>query len=100
MGETNLASKKHFASRPCEVVSVQIRPDEKVTPAKFIPDPLIPGGHKAHPLTINALRKEVFVQGEEEFSVLEKNYQCYHCNNNMDLQFWKCCPYCGSDIDY
>ena len=99
MQEKNLASRQHFSSHPTEVISVQLRPDEKVTPAKFVPDSLVPGGYKANPLTIKALRKDIFLQGQEEFSVLESLYRCYQCNETMDLQFWKFCPYCGAEID-
>ncbi len=65
----------------------------------FVPDPFVLGTYKAHPLTIRALRKDIFFQGQEEFAILEALYQCYSCNNEIDLQFWKSCPYCGAKID-
>ena len=99
MKEKNVASSPNFSPRPSEEIRVHLRPDDSVSPARFVPDPLMPGGHKAHPLTIRALRKDIFVQGEDEFSVLEMNYRCYRCNNEMDVQFWKSCPYCSADID-
>ena len=74
-------------------VKVQIRPDNKVPRGLFLPDPLIPGGHKAHPITIQAIRKDIFLAGEA-FVDLEMIYQCQSCKQELDLQFWHFCPYC------
>ena len=79
-----------------EEVQVHIRPDDKVPLAKFIPDPLLPGGWKAHPLTIRAMRKDIFMVGEG-FEDLEQHYVC-HCGQELDLQFWLFCPYCEASI--
>ncbi len=75
-----------------EEYHVSIRPDNSVAPAKFIPDPLIHGGWKAHELTIRAMRKEIFTIGEG-FEDLEKLYTC-RCGQTLDLQFWNFCPFC------
>ena len=74
-------------------VQVSIRPKENIPPAIFRPDPLIPGGFLANPLTIRALRKEIFVAGAD-FEELTAPYTCQKCKNQMDLQFWHFCPFC------
>lgn len=73
---------------------VPIRPDTSVSPAKFLPDPLIPGGFKAHPTTIRAMRKDLFVAGDEGFEDVEQLYTCQSCQAQLDLQFWLFCPFC------
>lgn len=73
---------------------VPIRPDKSVSPAKFLPDPFIPGGYKAHPTTIRAMRKDLFVAGLEGFEDVEQLYTCQSCHNELDLQFWVFCPFC------
>ena len=100
MKETNLSSQPYFSPHPSHQITLEIKPDESVTPGRFLPHPLVPNLHRAHPLTIRALRKDIFVQGEEEFSILATDYKCHSCNEAMDLQFWKLCPYCGAGIDY
>jgi hypothetical protein len=94
MGATNAIDQQHFASAPEEVYQVQIRVDEKIGPAMFKPDPFIPGGYKANSLTIKAMRPDVFVGGDEVFEDLEVLYNCIKCDKELDLQFWKFCPYC------
>lgn len=94
---TNAAGKAMF-HKGHEAFSVKIRPDSKVPPAKFIPDPLIPGGHKAHPVTIAAMRKDIFTAGEEMFADLEQMYLCESCQNDIDLQFWIFCPHCEAQV--
>ena len=81
--------KKSFfdMQRPQEF-QVKLRPDAALKPGFFYPDPLIPGGHKAHPTTIAAVRKDIFVAGEEGFEDLECLYICHSCKTELDLQFW------------
>lgn len=89
--------KQVFDMGGMEEIKVQIRPNAQVEPAKFIPDPMIPGGYIAHPTTIRAIRKDIFLAGEE-FEELEKLYVCESCNREIDLQFWLFCPYCEAQI--
>ena len=93
MSATNAAEKPLFTGAPSETHEVKLRPDKTVGRAKFKPDPLIPGGYLAHPVTIRAVRLDIFVGGEG-FEDLEYLYQCSSCNEQLDLQFWKFCPYC------
>jgi hypothetical protein len=90
----NAADQAHFSVNRPEEIKVQVRPDSKVRPAVFLPDPLIPGGFKAHPVTIRAMRKEIFAAGSELFEDLEQIYQCESCKESLDVQFWHFCPYC------
>lgn len=91
---TNAGGKSHFNIAAREDIQVQIRPDSTVRPAMFLPDPLIPGGYKAHPVTIRALRKDIFAAGEELFEDLEDLITCESCQHQIDRQFWHFCPYC------
>lgn len=91
----NAANKPLLAIDHAQDHHVQIRPDKNISLAKFLPDPLIPMGYKAHPTTIAAMRKDIFVAGEFFFKDLEEIYLC-KCKREIDLQFWKFCPYCES----
>ena len=98
MNAKNAAEQPHFAKKAEEVHQVQIRVDESIGPALFMPDPFIPGGYKANSLTIRAMRPDIFVGSEEVFSDLEVIYNCIKCDKELDLQFWKFCPYCEAHI--
>ncbi len=95
---TNATGQAHFASQPEEVHNVQIRPDKSINPGNFKPDPFIPGGYKAHPVTIRAMRPDIFIGGDEMFEDLEVLYKCIKCQKELDLQFWKFCPYCEAQF--
>jgi hypothetical protein len=94
----NAAGKAHFNIPAVDEYKVQIRADEKVSLGKFLPDPLIPGGYKAHPTTIRAMRKDIFTAGSDEFIDLEQLHTCHSCQKQLDLQFWFFCPYCEASI--
>lgn len=79
-----------------EDIRVNIRVNESVGPAKFKPDPLIPGGFMANSLTIRAMRPDIFVLGDS-LEDLSSSYEC-SCGQEFDLQFWKLCPHCGKDV--
>ena len=79
-----------------EDIQVQFRVDESIGPGMFKPDPLIPGGYKANSLTLRAMRPNIFVLGESTQD-LSTPYECA-CGKEIDLQFWKLCPYCASSI--
>jgi len=98
MKATNAVGAPHFNSEPEQAVKVNIRPDKSVGPAMFKPDPLLPGGFKAHPTTIKAMRKDIFVGGQDGFIDLEKLVDCLSCKKEIDLQFWKFCPYCEAQL--
>ncbi len=72
---------------------VQFRVDEKISPAKFKPDPLIPGGYLCNSLTLRAMRPTLFV-ADNAFIELADTQHCA-CGHEWDAQFWRLCPYCG-----
>ena len=81
-----------------EKYDVNIKPDISIAPAKFIPDPLRPNVFRAHPITIRAMRKELFMGGVD-FIDLECLRICDSCKHEIDLQFWHFCPYCEASIN-
>jgi len=93
MDTKNAAEKPLLSRSPSETHKVQLRPDSTIRKAHFKPDPFISGGYLAHPVTIRAVRLDIFVGGEG-FDDLECLYICQSCHEQMDLQFWKFCPYC------
>lgn len=92
----NMAGLPHFDLSAREDFQVKIRVNEQVGPAMFKADPLIPGGYVANSLTIRAMRSDIFVLGEtmEDFSAA---IECV-CGKELDMQFWKLCPYCARDV--
>ncbi len=93
---TNAANRPLIDLSAPEEIKINIRPDPQVAPAKFLADPLLPGGWKAHPTTIRAMRKDLFMVGDG-FEDLEQLYRC-SCGKEIDLQFWIFCPYCEASI--
>lgn len=81
-----------------EEYQVQLIPDQNVSPAKFIKDTKTPSSYRAHPLTIRAVRKEIFTAGDFVLDDLECLFQCEKCNHSLDLQFWNFCPYCEAHL--
>lgn len=81
-----------------EDVKVNFRVDERMAPAMFKPDPLIPYGYVANSLTLRAMRSDIFVLGES-IEDLSAPYQCA-CGQDLDVQFWKLCPYCARAITF
>ena len=96
--ETNIAGQKAFSACSSNEDTVQIRPDSSVTRAKIIADKIIPGSYRAHPSTIKAMRKDIFI-AQNGIDDLEITYICKSCHNKIDLQFWEICPYCEESID-
>jgi hypothetical protein len=92
----NMVGQPNFDLEEREDIQVKIRVNEQVGPAMFKADPLIPGGYIANSLTIRAMRPDIFVLGEslEDLSAL---HGCA-CGKEIDVQFWKICPYCAREI--
>jgi hypothetical protein len=71
--------------------------DEKISPAKFKPHPLLPHHYLANSLTLRALRKHVQFLGEDlHFTQTFK--ECKACHTMSDFQFWHMCPFCGGEL--
>jgi hypothetical protein len=93
---TNAFDSNLYESSFHEKYEVNIKPDLKAPLAKFIPT-LNPREFMAHPITIRAMRKEIFMGGDE-FVDLEKIITCHSCKNTIDMQFWIFCPYCEASF--
>lgn len=78
-------------------VKINIRPDKSVGIGLFKPDPLLLSGYIAHPDTIRAMRKDIFVTDPD---LLDRGdvARCEACELLLDRQFWLYCPYCGEDF--
>ena len=95
LNERNAAGKSMYYMNGREEVQVQIYPDKSVSPSKFIANKTLPGTYRAHPLTIKAMRKDLFANMySETFEELEYLYKCEGCKKTIDLQFWQFCPHC------
>lgn len=93
--ERNAAGKSMYYMDGTEEVQVQIYPDKSVTPSKFIANKTLPGTFRAHPMTIRAMRKDLFANMySDTFEELEYLYKCEGCTKVIDLQFWQFCPHC------
>lgn len=93
----NAADQQCFDINRPEEVKVQIRANKSVSRGMFRPDPFIPGGYIAHPSTIRAMRKDIFVLGDEEDD-LEILHTCTSCKSVIDLHYWSICPYCELEV--
>lgn len=71
---------------------VRIFPDNSVPLALFIPNKTLPGTYRAHPQTINAMKKDL------SFLETEMRHLCVNCRNEIDLLFWIHCPYCEAPL--
>ena len=92
----NMAGQPNFDLETREDYQVKIRVNEQVGPGMFKSDPFIPGGYIANSLTIRAMRSDIFVLGSsmDDFSA---PIDCA-CGKELDVQFWKLCPYCAREV--
>lgn len=89
----NMAGLALWELNSQEDIKVYFRVDEKISPAKFKSDPLVPGGYLANSLTLRAMKPLLFVAGQD----LDELADIQHCacGEEWDLQFWKFCPFCA-----
>ena len=78
---------------------VNIHPDKEISPGMFKPSKIADAQYYAHPLTIEALKKNIFMAGQD-FEDLEIPFQCQGCKSDLDVQFWHFCPYCGDKFPF
>lgn len=95
----NAAGKPHLQIQQHQDFKVNIHPDTKVSPGMFKPSKVAAREYFAHPLTIAALKKNIFMAGDE-FEDLEIPHRCENCNTQLDVQFWHFCPYCGEKFPF
>jgi hypothetical protein len=72
---------------------LELKPDENVRTGLFKPVPGQSHTFTAHPLTIKAIRKDLFVS-DLEFEDYSLELECSKCSNAYDLQFYRQCPHC------
>lgn len=94
-----VSGRAHFGPRPESIHKVQLLPDDSVSPAKFKADTKQLGRYYAHPLTIKAMREDLFAGLNGALEDLEIEAACRSCSAEWDLQFWKCCPACGGNLE-
>lgn len=90
----NIANQPHFDLNNWETSQVQILPDTLVSPGKFKQDTKKNNVYYAHPTTIRAMKKNIFVAGQQPFEDLEIMHICESCKTELDIQFWHFCPFC------
>lgn len=74
---------------------IQIIPDKSVSPGMFRPDKEMPGKFFAHPTTVKAMKKDIFLTGDY-FEVLgiATVITCSGCKREIEKEFWHFCPFC------
>lgn len=86
--------KQYFDLENHTESEVQILPDKSVNLGNFRPSKIQPGTYYAHPTTIKAMKKNIFVAGN--IDELAEAIICHSCQAELDKQFWHFCPYCES----
>jgi hypothetical protein len=97
-GLTNVVEGQLLNMQERHDFKVSIRPDREVSPGMFKADPQLAGGYIAHPVTIRAMKKDIFMPGEG-FEDLEMLHNCHSCKRQIDLQFWNFCPLCEAEFN-
>lgn len=89
---TNAANLSLCHDKPQEY-QIKLVPNKDMQPAKFKKILDYPLTYLAHPVTIKAVRSELFTTGEciEDFALI---LCCGGCKQEVDIQFWKFCPHC------
>lgn len=78
-------------------IKLNIRADKTMAIGLFKPDPFLLSGFVAHPDTIRAMRKDIFVTDPE---LLDRSIliNCDGCQQPLDCQYWHYCPFCGESF--
>jgi len=90
---TYQTGKNVFDLSSPETHKVNILPDHRISRGNFQPHPSVPRTFLAHPTTIRALKKDIFMAGDN-FIDLQQIIFCKSCKTKLDVQFWNFCPYC------
>ncbi len=80
-----------------ETVKIDINPDTSISRGKFMPDPKRSGAWVAHPVTIRAMRNDIFMV-DSQVAEFEQLFRCESCKEQLDLQFWILCPFCEKEF--
>ena len=96
---SNAAGHKLLDTQQSTTQKIELVPDKSISPGMFRPSKLaLRVVYLAHPVTIRAVRKEIFMVGNNEFEDLEEIIQCQSCKRELDIQFWKFCPFCEASF--
>ena len=79
-------------------IKVTLIPNTQMAPALFRPIDKRNNVYEAHPTTIRAVRPDIFAT-DENLTLYQSPYSCQGCKQEIDLQFWKFCPYCERKIE-
>ena len=91
------AATKPLVNEQHQEKQIRLLPDESISPSKFKQSQLDPSIYYATPLTISAVKKDLFLVGDG-FEDLEDIKECSDCSRKLDAQFWKFCPYCEGKL--
>jgi hypothetical protein len=95
---TNMTGQKMFNLDQPTHNQANIKPDKAVAISKFKPHPFLLNTYLAHPQTIKAMRKDIWVLGEELYEI-SLNKKCKSCHEQLDIQFWLHCPFCETAFE-
>ena len=93
----NAAYQQEYDLKRPQEFNLKIEPNESIAPAMFRPHPDKPGIYEATSLTIRAMKKDIFLAGND-VDELKQPHTCTSCQQPLDRQFWFMCPYCGESF--
>ncbi|MAX67029.1 MAG: hypothetical protein QF441_16010 [Bacteriovoracaceae bacterium] len=91
----NMVDRPMYNTKKEEVFKLEIKIDNKIEHGKFIPSKIYPGLWYASEQTYRAMKKDLFALGDSLDEIADP-YTCHSCKSNLDKQFWRFCPHCGS----
>lgn len=98
--ESWYGEKPYYDLSSPQTEEVQIIPDKKISPGMFKPDKDITNKYYAHPTTIKALKKNIFLAGENwDQDVSNIQIECSGCKRKLDKDFWHFCPFCETKFN-
>ncbi len=93
-------AKPYFDLSNPQEEEVQILPDKSISPGMFKPNPSKQSQYFAHPTTIKALKKNIFLAGNDwEGSGILTEITCSGCKRKLDKDFWHFCPFCETQFE-
>jgi len=96
--ETNSIGQAHYNLDHSFEVKISFKLDKSVSIGAFIPNKENPNEYKAHPQTLRALKKDLFV-ADNKCELFSKIIRCHSCNTEIDTQFWIHCPFCETSFN-
>lgn len=94
--ELDAYGRKAYALDQGEKKQIQIFPDDTISPAKFKAHPHKPYCYLANPLTIVAMKKDLFILGDE---ITYTDVRCQKCSKVVEKECWNFCPFCSGEFE-